>query len=245
MTKTEITFSFHNSDCLEFMEDMKDDSIDLIVTDPPYIINLGKNGTSKLYHKKTSIYASEALKKIANGFNITQTLNQFKRICKKANFFIFCSNQQIYDLFRWSKQNNMIATVLVWYKTNAMPFAGNSWRPNIEYIIHVKEKGAFLHGNSKELSKVWVGGTNPSRYGHPTEKPLKLILNLVKVGSREGDTVFDPFLGSGTTAEACFHLKRNFVGCELEKAYFNTSVQRVKDASAQLSLFGGEAIINS
>jgi site-specific DNA-methyltransferase (adenine-specific) len=72
---------------------------------------------------------------------------------------------------------------------------------------------------------------------HPTQKPLDLFRYLVKTYSNEGETVFDGYSGSGTTAEACVEEKRNFIGAELEKKYFDDSIERIKVAQMQTSLF--------
>lgn len=80
-------------------------------------------------------------------------------------------------------------------------------------------------------------GDRTSENDHPTQKPLDLIRYLVKTYSNENDTVFDGYSGSGTTAVACAVEKRNFIGAELNKEYFDNSIKRIKDATAQTSLF--------
>ncbi len=67
--------------------------------------------------------------------------------------------------------------------------------------------------------------------GHPSQKPIALIEELVKRYSKEGDTILDPFMGSGTTAIACINLKRNYIGSELNKDYYDIAIKRIEDAS--------------
>jgi len=68
-----------------------------------------------------------------------------------------------------------------------------------------------------------------SKNNHPTVKPLKLMSYLITLGSREGDTVLDPFIGSGTTAIACINTKRNYIGCELDKNYYDICMKRIEN----------------
>lgn len=72
---------------------------------------------------------------------------------------------------------------------------------------------------------------------HPTQKPLKLLNELIERYTSPGDTVFDPFAGSGTTGVACIKRGRNFIGCEIDPHYHAIAVRRLEDAAAQLPLF--------
>ena len=64
--------------------------------------------------------------------------------------------------------------------------------------------------------------------GHTTQKPIWLMEELIKIHSNEGDLIFDPFMGSGTTGVACLNTNRKFIGVELDSKYFNMSEQRIK-----------------
>jgi site-specific DNA-methyltransferase (adenine-specific) len=80
-------------------------------------------------------------------------------------------------------------------------------------------------------------GDRTSENDHPTQKPLELMRYLVATFSNENDTVFDGYSGSGTTAEACISLKRNFIGAELDREYYKSAMKRIKNAQLQTSLF--------
>jgi DNA modification methylase len=80
----------------------------------------------------------------------------------------------------------------------------------------------------------------PSKTQHPTEKPSALSAHFIKLHSQAGDVVLDPFMGHGSTGESAVKLGRNFIGIELEPAYCDIAVKRIKAALAQPSLFGGE-----
>jgi site-specific DNA-methyltransferase (adenine-specific) len=72
---------------------------------------------------------------------------------------------------------------------------------------------------------------------HPSQKPIGLIRKLVEDFTHKGDTIFDPFMGSGTTGVACMQLGRNFIGCEIDEGYFGIAEKRIKQAAAQEVLF--------
>ena len=82
-----------------------------------------------------------------------------------------------------------------------------------------------------------VNQADKEKYNHPTIKPLDIIKQLVINGSNENDLILDCFSGSGTTAVACHNLKRRFICIEKDKDYYDASVERLKNAQAQLKLF--------
>jgi len=86
-------------------------------------------------------------------------------------------------------------------------------------------------------STVAASMTNDTYEGHTSQKPIKLIRKLIQEYSAEGDTIFDPFSGSGTTAIACIEEKRNFIGCEINQDYYEKSMLRIKNKLAQPKLF--------
>ena len=84
--------------------------------------------------------------------------------------------------------------------------------------------------------KVFITPVNKSKYGHPTEKPLEVILPSIAISSKESDTILDPFMGSGTTGVACVQLNRNFIGYEISPDYFKIAEKRIKEAETQRKL---------
>jgi site-specific DNA-methyltransferase (adenine-specific) len=83
----------------------------------------------------------------------------------------------------------------------------------------------------------FTNGDRTHEQGHPTQKPLESMRYLVATFSNVNDTVFDGYSGSGTTAEACVSLKRNFIGAELDEKYYIDAKQRIENAQLQTSLF--------
>jgi site-specific DNA-methyltransferase (adenine-specific) len=216
----------HNLDCLDFMRSLPDKCIDLVVTDPPYDISDSKPGNSELM--SLGKYNADNFAELKNGFDVEVVFSEIVRIQKKVNCFIFCANKQIAEIMTIAQRGGYYVTLLVWNKTNSAPFANGVWRQDAEFIVHVRESGAYFEGNAEEKRKVVQMPTNPSQFGHPTEKPLNLIMKYVLIGSKEGDIVFDPFMGSGTTAVAAKQLGRKFLGCELSEKYVAIANERLR-----------------
>lgn len=209
----------YNTDCLEFMRSMPDSCVDLVVTDPPYEIHTKGGGLGR-----RPVYENGALGKISQGFDAEATLEQIARICKKINIFIFCSTKQKPRIMNWGYERGCNIAELAWYKPNAAPFTNNTFKSDLENIIYIREKGVKIKG----ISRLFTHNCGKSKYGHPTEKPLEIIEKLILVASSEGDLIFDPFMGSGTTAAACKELNRNFIGCEIESKYCEIAEKRLR-----------------
>ena len=123
-------------------------------------------------------------------------------------------------------------TIFTWKKTNPVPqFRKVNYLSACEfaYIGSKGEEGwTFNFGYQKDMHNFFET-PNASSYGitdHPTEKPITLMEHFVKIHTNKGDTVLDPFMGSGTTGVACVNLGRNFIGIEKDKHYFEIAKQR-------------------
>ncbi len=226
----------YKMDCLKLINKLEDNSIDLIVTDPPYLFNWDTNR-----QRKSNIASldkiSTGLNHIADGFDIEVHFKEYRRIMKKLNIFMFCSNSQLLESLEIGKKYDLITNVLVWYKTNATPFANGVWKSDLEFIVHFREEGAVFQGASDIKSKIYISPVEISKFNHPTEKPIKLIEKFIKIGSNKNDVVLDPFMGSGTTGAVCINLNRQFIGAEINEEYFKTAINRCLRATGKVGLF--------
>lgn len=220
-------------DCLEIMRDMPAQSVDAVITDPPYLLN--NAGGHKGYLKRSN--KVHKIRHLENGFDIAVSVAEWERLCKPLHAFVFCSNAQISSLMTEGERRGYITNLLVWHKFNAIPAINGTWKPDAEFVVHYRQPRATFQGDERLKSKVAVIPINVSNYGHPTEKPLALIEKYIKVCTNEGDTVLDPFMGSGTTGVACARLNRNFIGIEINPQYFEIAQRRIADAQAQLTLW--------
>ena len=198
------------------LKNIPDNSIDLIVTDPPYEIETNGAG---LYKQDDKQYIKE-LNSIKNGFS-DDILDELCRIMKKINIYIFCSQKQIIhllDYFVTKRKCNY--NLLTWHKTNPIPACGNKYLTDTEYILFFREKGVKIFGEFKTKFTYYVTPLNQKdkkQWGHPTIKPLSIIENLIVNSSVQDDLVLDCFMGSGTTGVAALKNNRNFIGIELDK----------------------------
>ena len=213
-------------DAYELIKEIADKSIDLVYTDVPYLYKNGGGGNSEI--SKRIIAKNQSIKDISNGIDYS-ILDEFKRVLKKLNLFIWCSKMQIIDILNYFADYNF--EILVWCKTNPQPTTNNVWLPDVEYCLYFREKGVKLNDGYDLKSKWYLGAINQrdkKLYNHPTIKPLDLVERHIKETTQVGGVVLDAFLGSGTTAVACKELERNFIGFEINKAYYEIAIDRLK-----------------
>lgn len=232
--------------CLEGMKGIPDGSVDCIVTDPPYVLeNQGGGFWSKAadgnhYNARGTRKGMEKLCDIKDGFD-NAILDEMCRVLKKINIYIFCSQKQIQRYLEYFVNGKGCNWNLIsWHKTNPIPACGNKYLNDTEYIMFFREKGVKLYGSYETKRTFYTTLRNQEdnvRYHHPTVKPCDIVRNFVVNSSREGDTILDPFLGSGTTAVACIREKRHFVGFELNEEYYEMACKRIDAERQQLTLF--------
>lgn len=236
--------TIYNEDCLEGMKRIPDGGVDLIVTDPPYefkdTTGAGAFGTcrGKSTEKKGRTYHAE-LTPISDGIS-DEVLEQMCRICKIPNLYLFCNKDQVPQFLNFGISHKLNFDILTWHKPDPTPMCGNKYLSDTEYIIFLRGKGAKVYGSYQTKRKWFLLNKNTAdkkAYGHPTVKPLSIIETLIINSSQEGDIVFDPYMGSGTTAVAALHQKRHYLGYELSKDYFDKAQQRIKRELQQQSLF--------
>lgn len=222
-----------HGDCVKLMKNIPDKSVDLVLTDPPYLVTSHGNGRSGLADRSSKI--RDEIDFIANDFDFKNTFEEFIRICKIPNFIIFCSNMQLGRTITYFEDKGFKVEVLVWSKTNPVPLCNGKYICDLEYIVYVHAKGSFFNNNApidfKKKTKRYSIITNNMEKYHPAQKPVELIAELLTVHSRENDVVFDPFMGSGTTGIVCKNLKRKFIGVELDDKYFDIAKQRIENGS--------------
>ena len=224
-----------NDDCLNVLKNIPDNSVDLVLTDPPFNIS-GLSSGAELHGKPVN---NNHFGEWDYDFNPKDFLKECKRILKKnGQIYIFTSDRLIgkyIDLLK--KYKFHYRNTLVWFKNNLIPkVRHHTWRSGTEFILYAgREKTekvtdyTFNWLGQEEMKNLIIrnilGGKERTK--HPTQKPLDIIKRFIKVSSNEGDIVLDPFLGSGTTAVACKQLKRKCLGIEISKEYCDISKKRL------------------
>lgn len=222
----------YNGDCLDIMKTLPDNSVDIVVTDPPYVIATTGGGLAT--NGKVKQWAEHHLDSMRDGFS-TIVLDELCRVMKKINCYFFCSQKQILPLLKYfvdGKKCNW--NILSWHKSNPVPACGNKYLTDTEFILFFREKGVRIMGEFATKRTYYVTLSNKrdkKLYGHPTVKPIEIVKNLVINSSKDGDTILDPFMGSGTTGVAVKEVGggRSFIGIELDKEYYEIAKKRIGD----------------
>jgi site-specific DNA-methyltransferase (adenine-specific) len=194
-------------DCLQVMKSIPKNSIDLILTDPPYGDNVAYGTTNK------SILNNE------NPLINCSALIEFYRVLKKNRSVYIFTNWKHYPfltefIIRYTKFR--IRHLIIWKKHNF----GLGWAFRHQYeMILVLEKGKPKY-NLKDFSDVQIAShINHNQLTHPHEKPIDLIIKIIDHSSKEGDLILDPFCGSGAICKASQIKNRRFIGIELDEKY--------------------------
>lgn len=254
-------------DSYELIKQIPDKSIDCIYTDIPYLYNQGGSGNSDLgertakkrlelmgadakymsnnnTRKEALRIAKNAAKKHLDFISIEDgidydILNDFVRVMKKINCFIWCSKLQIFDImkffFETLKDKEIYFEILTWNKTNPTPTTNNSWLPDIEYCLYFREKGV-IYNNGYELKNKWyidkANKSDKDLFEHPTIKPLPLVQRHLLHTTQPNDVVLDCFMGSGTTCVAAKINNRQYIGIEIVEKWYNIAKDRLDGITA-------------
>lgn len=198
------------------MREMEGESIDLIVTDPPYFLPVNHYG-AKIRLKTKSIFRRNFADLGILEHFFKDVFKEFARIIKPTGrIYIFCDGQSYplfyYYLYPYCKS----VRPLIWDKTTSLN--GYSWRHQHELIIFAEmpEAKPVPTGDGDILK---FKGVKMNDRQHKAEKPVDLLKELIKKSSNEGDIILDPFVGVGSTLMACKSLGRKGIGIELSPEY--------------------------
>lgn len=224
----------YNCDCVEYMRTLPDKCIDLILTDPPYEYDPHGSGCGAFGRRATKVYRK--ISDIMSGFDYDKVFAELLRVCKIPNLLIFCSNMQISRIMSYFEQKGLSVTLLVWQKTNPIPTCNGKYCSECEFVVYVRGKGAYFNNDVPFAwkKKIYTSPCRPDGNLHPAQKPIDLLTRYIKVHSKQGDTILDPFMGSGSTAIACLREQRNFIGCEINTDYFRLATKRLKQEQLTL-----------
>lgn len=253
--------NLYNEDCLSGMRKIDDESIDLVVTSPPYddlrkyngysfdfngiakelyrvikkggvVVWIVSDGTKNGSETGTSFEQALYFKKI--GFNIHDTM-----IWQKTNPMPKVKTKRYFDVFEYMfvfskgqpKTFNPITVECKFggkvYSSTCKNMGGENGRTKKEFILN----------KTRYANNIWQIAVAQNKTGHPAVFPRKIAHDHIISWSNKGDTVLDPFSGSGTTAIEAINNGRKFIGFEISKEYYDKSLQRINDETAQMSIF--------
>jgi len=230
--------NLYNDDCMNILPTLKDNSVDLVVIDPPYDIpNITPGSNSKLSKSLERSLKQLDESDIVGGYDIQAVNKELVRIMRGINIYIWCNKKQIpeYIDFYVNKLDCKFE-ILCWHKTNAMPTFNGKYLTDTEYCLYFHKEGYGAQPSCYDDAQTYflapINANDKKYYKHPTIKPLAIIERLIRNSSQVGDTVLDCFMGSGTTGVACKDLEREFIGIEISKQWFDIAYDRITLGSA-------------
>jgi len=209
-----------HGDALEFMAGLPANSVDAIITDPPFFM------PATHYQSRVSWQRNFADLSPLKVF-WTEVTKAAKRVLKKTGHFIVFSNCDSYPVFYEPMYNHFHKlTSIVWNKKHVG--LGAIWRHQHELIIAARGE-EYKHNQTGRLyaDVISIKATRSENRDHPVEKPWQLLRFLIEPTTLEGDVVLDPFCGSGTTLLAAKILKRHFIGVDLNEEYVKIAHRKV------------------
>jgi DNA adenine methylase len=220
-------------DSRDIIKKIPDNSIDFILTDPPY--NLGKHSTGNIPLPGRSAMNNNVAEWDMIDFNPEDWADEFIRILKPTgNLFIFTSYNQLGRWYNCLDHRFDTSNFMIWHKTNPAPKIFKAGFLNSCEMIFTcwNKKHTWNFISQTEMhnfieSPICMGSERLSNPKHPTQKPISILKKMIKIASNEKDIVFDPFMGVGSTGVAALELDRRFIGVELDEIYFNAAKQRV------------------
>lgn len=211
----------YNGDCLQFIETLKDNSIDLFLADPPYAMNF-KSGWSN--HNKIKNDTKKETLHI-----LDKTL--YKAIPKTkidSHFYIFSNIRYISEIQPIIERYIKIKNILIWDRgvIGMGDLSSYGFSYDVIFFGH-KKNGVFKPLNGiRDRDILKYNRVLPQAEGHPTPKPTDLIEYIIKKSSNEFDNILDPFLGGGSTIKAAIKTNRNILGAEIDIEYFNKYIKK-------------------
>jgi len=237
-------------DCVDLMNRLPSNSIDLIFADPPYNLSNGKklnitfikSGGKNLNTDKGEWDKFENIESYEN-FTSNWLKEAYRILKENGSIWVAGSYHNIYTVgYYLQKIGFTLLNEILWHKTDATPnLSCTRFVADHENFIWARKgkKNTFNYQILKELNggkqmrSIWPKGkTSGGKKVHPTQKPEWLLHRIIIATSYEGDLVFDPFLGSGTTAVVAKKLNRHFLGVEINKTFYDVAKERILKVSS-------------
>jgi site-specific DNA-methyltransferase (adenine-specific)/modification methylase len=230
--------AIYTADSFKKIKEVPDHSVDVILTDPPY--NLGQYSTGNLKMSWRADFNNDIAEWDQETFSPRAWLAEFKRVLKPTgNLFAFTSYNLLGEWHAAFDPEFDTFQFMVWHKRNPAPKLRRAGFLNsCELIVCAWNKGhTWNFGKQSEMhnfieTPICMGKERLKNPKHPTQKPVRVLEHLLKLGSKEHDLVFDPFMGVGSSGVAAINMKRRFLGFDKEPVYVKAAGQRFRDVCA-------------
>ncbi len=218
-----MKIELYKGDCTKLLKGIPNNSVDLIIADPPYGINFQSN------------FRKDRFDKLQNDDVVLEDwLSEAHRVLKDGGAIYTFTRWDVYpQWYSAIEELFKIKNCVIWHKRGGgLGDLKGAYIFNHEFLIFATKGRHILNG--KRCSDVWeIQKDAPSKYQHPTQKPIELMQKIIEKSSNVGDTILDPFMGSGSTGIACVNTGRNFIGIELDDKYFEIASNRIEEARQQ------------
>jgi len=219
-----IIHKVYHDNCFTVLPNIKNESVDLIITDPPY----GQNYSTG--RQKHTIRKTTEIKYDKGNLDIEKLMWELNRVSKnESHIYIFTSWKTIDSWKPILEKYYVLKNILIWSKD--LHTAGDlawSYAQSYEMILFGMKGRKKLKG-SRDRDCFFIDKIKGPKQLHLLQKPKKLITYFIEKSSNAGDIVLDPFAGSGTLGHCCMQTNRSSIQIEIEKKYIKNIVNRVKD----------------
>ncbi len=243
-----MTVDLFHMDCMEYMADQPGGCFDLVITSPPYNLGISSGGG---FPKNKGLWKA-ASKGLAKGYGThndampyedyvawqKKVLEECWRLLSDTGAIFYNHKPRIQN---GVMQNPLdlnpelpVRQIVIWKRSGGVNFTNSFYLPTHEWIIIFAKKGFRLKDGASAIKDVWE---IPQKSGswHPAPFPIEIPATIFETTT--GTRSFDPFMGSGTTAIAAHNAGVDFVGCEIDKNYYNAAVERFDYATRQATMF--------
>jgi len=252
-------------DCIEKMKDIPDNSIDMVMTSPPY-------DNLRDYGKDFTGWGEHIWKPVLEGiFRVLKDGGVCVWVVGDATIKGSESGTSFKQALYWMEIGGKLHDTMIWEKTGMLPtqdryyaifeymFVFSKGKPKSMNFIEDKQNtaggrsqkkdavinkgkqkdgtGCFVRKHLGRRTNIWRIAIGKHETGHPAVFPIQLAKDHIISWSNKGDTILDPFMGSGTTGVACYDLGRDFIGIELDEGYFKIAENRIQEYQSQGRLF--------
>lgn len=226
------------NDCITVMKDIENESIDLIVTSPPYNLK-NSTGNGMSHNTKTGKWATAALRNGYSNHNDCMPHEEYvkwQRECLTEMFRILKDDGAIFYNHKWRVQAGLlqdrhdivkdfaVRQIIIWKRKGGINFNPGYFLPTYEVIYLIAKPNFKLAPKANAYGDVWEF-TQEMNNPHPAAFPIKLVDRIIK--STNAEIILDPFMGSGTTAISAINHNRQFIGIDVSKAYCNYAEERI------------------
>lgn len=208
-----------HGDCLDLLKTLPENSIDCVITDPPYYVGMTHNSHKATFSDLTML----------KPFFI-QLFNEFKRVTKEGGFIYVFTDWRTAPFIQPIMSEMLdVKNMLIWDKIIGR--VTHTYRYQHELILFAtngKSKRKIYSGNIIKEKSFSSGAHATNIKIHPTQKPVELLQRLIADGTNKGDVVLDCFMGSGSCGIACVKMERRFIGMEVDENYFKSAQSMIK-----------------